>query len=58
MEELYDAYKRYGLTLEDFLGARYQRIEHIRRLLRDGRIDATLRWRPSSTAATAGVARA
>jgi nucleoside-diphosphate-sugar epimerase len=42
--ELYDAYLRYGLTLADFEGPRYNRIAHIRRLLDRSRLDATLRW--------------
>jgi nucleoside-diphosphate-sugar epimerase len=43
-EELYRAYRRFGLTLEDLEGARYMRIERIRRLQEAGRLDARLRW--------------
>jgi nucleoside-diphosphate-sugar epimerase len=42
-EQLYDAYRRSDLTLEQFEGPRYQRIAHIRMLLADGRLDADLR---------------
>lgn len=41
--ELYDAYRRVGITLEEFEGPRYQRIAHVRRLLDSGVIDDTLR---------------
>jgi nucleoside-diphosphate-sugar epimerase len=43
-QELYAAYQAIGLTLEDFEGARYQRIAHIRQLLSQGDLDGTLRW--------------
>ncbi len=44
-KELYEAYKKYGVTLEDFEGPRYQRIGHIRKLLKDGILDETLRFK-------------
>jgi nucleoside-diphosphate-sugar epimerase len=43
--ELYDAYRRVGLRMVDFEGARYKRIDHIQRLLASGRLDSNLRWR-------------
>jgi hypothetical protein len=45
VEELYETYKHYGLTMDDFLGARYQRLKKVRQLLDSGDIDAGLRWR-------------
>ncbi len=42
-EQLYDAYRRSDLTLEEFEGPRYQRIAHIRKLLADGWLSADLR---------------
>ena len=42
-EQLYEAYKRSDLTLEEFEGPRYQRISHIRKLIADGIIDESLR---------------
>jgi nucleoside-diphosphate-sugar epimerase len=42
--ELYEAYKRVGLRSGDFEGARYNRIDHIRKLLSEQRLDANLRW--------------
>jgi nucleoside-diphosphate-sugar epimerase len=43
--ELYDAYRSVGLVLDDCEGPRFKRIDHLRRLLDTGRVDATLRWR-------------
>jgi nucleoside-diphosphate-sugar epimerase len=42
--ELYAAYRDAGLRVEDFEGPRYKRIDHIRRLLAEGRLDSSLRW--------------
>jgi nucleoside-diphosphate-sugar epimerase len=42
-EQLYAAYKRAGITLEEFEGARYNRIAHIRKLLADNVLDGQLR---------------
>lgn len=41
--QLYEAYQRTGLCLEDFEGPRYKRVDHIKHLLDSGRLDATLR---------------
>lgn len=43
-QELLDAYRQVGLSLEDFEGPRYKRIDHIKRLLAEGRVDSSLRW--------------
>lgn len=43
-EELYAAYQKIGLTLEDFEGERYKRIAHIKYLLANGLLDESLRW--------------
>lgn len=45
--ELYKAYQKVGLTLEDFEGPKYQRIAHLQQLLRTKRLDETLRWQLS-----------
>lgn len=47
IEELYSAYKAHGLTLAEFEGTRYLRINHIKRLQGEGRLDDTLRWQDS-----------
>ncbi len=44
-EELYAAFQKVGLTLEEFEGPRYKRVAHIKHLLGSGRLDETLRWR-------------
>jgi nucleoside-diphosphate-sugar epimerase len=43
--ELYAAYQKVGLTLEDFEGQRYKRVAHVQSLMDSGRLDATYRWR-------------
>lgn len=54
-QELYDAYRAAGLRFEDMQRGRYVRISHIQRLLKVGRLDASLRWRrqPAETAVNA-----
>jgi len=51
IEELYEAYQKYGLTLEEF-ERRYLRIRHLRRLLSEGRLGPGLRWQSHEGAAT------
>jgi nucleoside-diphosphate-sugar epimerase len=49
--ELHAAYGRYGMTYEEFTGARYLRLKRVQELQDDGRLDADFRWReavPSS----------
>jgi nucleoside-diphosphate-sugar epimerase len=43
-KELYESYKKRGLTFEEFEGPKYQRINQIRKLLSEGIIDRTLRY--------------
>lgn len=43
-QELYEAYCRYGLNLDEFEGPKYKRVDHIQQLLESGLLDATLRW--------------
>jgi len=42
-EQLYAAYKRHGLTLEEFEGPSFNRIAHVRMLLKNGLLDSELR---------------
>ena len=49
-EQLYAAYKRSGVTLEEFEGARYNRIAHIRKLLAERDLDGELRVREPALA--------
>jgi len=43
-EELYAAFQKVGLTLEEFEGPRYKRVAHVKHLLSTGRLDESLRW--------------
>lgn len=47
-QELYAAYKKVGLRLEDFEGPKYKRIDHIKSLLNAGRLNPDLRWRQAA----------
>ena len=44
IEQLYDAYKRVGLTLEEFEGPKFKRIAHVKKLVEEGKLDENLRW--------------
>lgn len=44
VEELYDAYKQHGLTLEEFESSRYLRIKRVRELQSKGELGQDLRW--------------
>jgi nucleoside-diphosphate-sugar epimerase len=44
-QELYEAYQKVDLKLDEFEGPKYKRIAHIKQLLNDGSLDETLRWR-------------
>jgi nucleoside-diphosphate-sugar epimerase len=50
--ELYQAFSKTDLTVEDFEGERFKRVAHLRKLISDGEVDATLRktYRPSLAA--------
>jgi nucleoside-diphosphate-sugar epimerase len=43
--ELYDAYRRAGLTAEEFQGRKFTRLKQLSYLLDAGRLDDTLRWK-------------
>ncbi len=45
VEQLVEAYQRYGLTIDAFRGERHQRLRRIQALRAAGRIDEKLRWR-------------
>ncbi|HEY0946103.1 MAG TPA: SDR family oxidoreductase [Opitutaceae bacterium] len=44
IEELHAAYRAHGLTREEFLGSRYQRLRTVKELQNAGRLDENLRW--------------
>ena len=43
-QELYEAYRKAGLKLDEFEGPKFKRIDHIKLLLRDGLLNESLRW--------------
>jgi nucleoside-diphosphate-sugar epimerase len=49
--ELFEAYQKYGVKLDEFEGPKYKRIDHIKQLLSTGELDETLRWRSETIAA-------
>jgi nucleoside-diphosphate-sugar epimerase len=48
--ELYEAYQKVGLTLEEFEGPKYQRIAHIKYLISHNLLDENLRWQSETLA--------
>jgi nucleoside-diphosphate-sugar epimerase len=46
--ELYEAYQKVGLTLEEFEGPKYQRIAHIKYLISHDLLDEDLRWKKTT----------
>jgi nucleoside-diphosphate-sugar epimerase len=42
--QLYEAYQAFGLKLADFEGAKYMRVQHVKKLQMEGRLDPALRW--------------
>ena len=44
IEQLYEEYKRVGLTLEEFEGPKYMRIAHVKHLIAEACLDENLRW--------------
>jgi len=44
IEQLYEEYKKVGLTLEEFEGPKYMRIAHIKSLIDEGKLGKDLRW--------------
>ena len=42
-QQLYEAYKKVGLLVEEFEGPRYRRITHLENSLQSGRVDSTMR---------------
>jgi nucleoside-diphosphate-sugar epimerase len=44
-QELYEAYQKIGLRVEDFEGPRYRRIDHLKSLMESSRVDPSLRWK-------------
>jgi nucleoside-diphosphate-sugar epimerase len=56
--ELYEAYRRAGLTSETFLGPRFYRLRTVQKLQEAGLLDAGLRRRPEAAPAASAPAAA
>lgn len=56
IKDLYESYVRVGLKVEDFTGARYLRIKHIKNLIAEGKLDDNLRWKSTKCACSAAEA--
>ena len=50
VEELYEAYRLTGLTLDEFEGERFMRIAHVKKLIAEGKLSEDLRWRSADVA--------
>ena len=48
IEQLHDAYKAHGLTIDEFLSSRYVRLKHVREMMEAGRLDTSLQWRKAA----------
>jgi len=57
IEQLYEEYKKVGLTLEEFEGAKYKRIAHVKHLIAEGRLNQDLRWVDSESREAEGIRR-
>ena len=44
IQQLYDAYRKVGLTMEEFEGPKFKRIAHVKKLIEEGALDDSLRW--------------
>ncbi len=55
VEQLYDAYRRYGMTAADLTGTKYLRIARIKKLQGEGKLDDMLRWRQPSALSVAAA---
>jgi nucleoside-diphosphate-sugar epimerase len=53
--QLYEAYRRTALTLEEFEGPRYQRISHIKKLITDGILNENLRYQENMNNVASGT---
>jgi nucleoside-diphosphate-sugar epimerase len=53
-KELYEAYQKVGLTVDEFEGPRYKRISHLKGLVASNQVDPRLRWVPMAAAVGTG----
>jgi nucleoside-diphosphate-sugar epimerase len=43
-EQMYAAYRRAGIIIDEIEGPRFKRIEHLKQLMASGQLDSSLRW--------------
>lgn len=55
VQQLYEAYRASGLTREQLEGDRYIRLNRLKTLIREGKLDDTLRWKPVGVPAVVNV---
>jgi nucleoside-diphosphate-sugar epimerase len=58
-KQLYNTFAAFGVTVNDFEGAKFKRIAHLKQLLESGRLASTLRWsagHPEKSHGTSAVA--
>lgn len=48
VEQLYHEYWRRNLRVEEFEGAKYRRVDHVKMLIEEGLLDPSLRWRDTA----------
>ena len=48
IEQIHEAYKAHGLTIDEFLSSRYVRLKHVREMMEAGRLDTSLQWRKAA----------
>jgi nucleoside-diphosphate-sugar epimerase len=56
VRELHAACRQYGMTYDEFIGARYLRVNRVRELQDSGRLDDDLRWRDAVALCAPGAA--
>jgi nucleoside-diphosphate-sugar epimerase len=49
VEQLYKVYRDKELRVEEFEGVKYRRVDHVKMLIAEGKLDASLRWRQPVT---------
>jgi nucleoside-diphosphate-sugar epimerase len=55
IEQLYEEYKKVGLTLDEFEGSKFKRIAHVKELINQGLLDNDLRWKQTTVDVKSGI---
>ena len=54
IEQLYAVFQKYGITATEFESDRYTRVKHLRKLIDQGLLDESLRWRDPAARSSSG----